>query len=61
MGRIIDIFGRRNGRDSYFFYNLFYELYSRFICKIIFTSYVGAYVSALYDPHLFSTVSKKFG
>ena len=28
--------------------------------KITFTSYVGAYVSALYDPRLLSTVSRIF-
>ena len=38
--RIIDIFGRRNGRDSYFLM-CFMSLYNRFICDNIFTSYVG--------------------
>ena len=39
MGRVIDIFGRRNGRDSYFFYVLkcFLGSYDRFIPKIIFS------------------------
>ena len=43
MDRIIDICGRRNGRGSYFFRVLkcFLSSYDRFICKNIFTSYVG--------------------
>ena len=43
MGRVIDIFGRRNGRDSYFFYvfKCFLGSYDRFIRKNIFSSYVG--------------------
>ena len=46
MGRVIDIFGCRNGRDSYFFFSYFFSLkcflgsYDRFIRKNIFTSYV---------------------
>ena len=37
-GRVIDIFGRLNGRDSYFFYVLkcFLGSYDRFIPKKIF-------------------------
>ena len=43
MDRIIDIFGRQNGRDSYFFLVLKYFLssYGEFICKNIYTSKVG--------------------
>ena len=41
MDRIIDIFGRRNGRDSYFFNVCYKFIDDRFICKNIFTSYVG--------------------
>ena len=37
--RIMDIFGRRNGKDSYFS-TFFMSLYNRFICKNISTSYV---------------------
>ena len=41
MGRVIDIFGRRNGRESYFFYvfKCFLGSYDRFIRKNIFSSY----------------------
>ena len=38
--RIIDIFGRRNDRDSYFLM-CFMSLYNRLTCNNIFTSYVG--------------------
>ena len=37
---IIDIFGSRNGKDNYFS-TCFMRLYNRFICKNIFTPYVG--------------------
>ena len=37
---VMDIFGRRNGKDSYFS-TCFMSLHNRFICKSIFISYVG--------------------
>ena len=54
--RIIDIFGRRNGRHSYFLI-CFMSLYNRFICNNIFTSYVGLLVSTSDPRFFFPTVS----
>ena len=55
MGRVIDIFGRRNGRDSYFFYVLkcFLGSYDRFIPK----KYFLFICRPSYDPRFLSTVS----
>ena len=55
MGRVIDIFGRRNGRESYFFYVLkcFLGSYDRFIPK----KYFLFICRPSYDPRFLSTVS----
>ena len=63
----IDIFGRRNDHRYIwpsiwlFLLTCFMSSYDRFICKNIFTSYAGLYVSASYDHRFFSTVSLKYG
>ena len=67
MSRIIDIFGRRDDKDSYFFltYVFWRDLYERFIYKNILTLNLNvrlfplhfqASVSESYDPRLSSIV-----
>ena len=41
MDRIINIFGRGNGETAILSFKCFLSSYYRFICKNIFTSYVG--------------------